>query len=75
MILVKFIMYLKYQLLIFAFLLLLGYSITPTLKNNPQNNPPPLASHPSPSTQTKANKTKDLKVSEVAKTGTSEVKN
>jgi len=75
MILVKFIMFLKNQLLIISFLLLLASSITTTQKNNPKNNPPTLTSHPSPSIQTKANKTKEIKVIEVAKTATSEAKN
>jgi hypothetical protein len=68
-------MHLKNQLLIFTFLLLLASSITPSQKNNPQTNPPTLVSHPSLSIQTKTNKSKELKVVEVAKTGTSEAKN
>jgi hypothetical protein len=60
-------MYHKNQLVVFAFLILLTLSITPLLKNSQQNKSQTSSNHPTPSSISKANTTKDAKATEVAK--------
>lgn len=68
-------MYLKNQLIVFAFLIFLALSITPLQKNNQLTKAQTSSSHPSLSATSKANTKKDVKATEVAKTVGSEAKN
>lgn len=68
-------MHLKNQLLVFALLILLALSITPTHKNEQPNKAPTSTVHTRPAVQSKVNATKDGKVTEVAKTASTSAKN